>query len=255
MYRIHRQIIGKADGNFKPLHNKPEIFGFLDNLEHQLNIRHINKVFSPHCQLTTNVAQAGEVNNIKITDWFIRTPPGFDGGMITKPGTAIALFNADCPAIALFDNKRGQLALLHGGFRCLVPTMAGAPNIINQAFQKFRLNPSLIEAYISFGAGSCCYGIDHLSELDRIRVEPFLSYASKGPRKREISVDLFSLARAKLLEHGIKAKNITVNDTCTACANRMPSHPEGDYYSNIYEGSLTGRNIVLAWFTDTCLIS
>lgn len=252
MYRIHRQIIGKASGNFRPYHDRPEIFGFLDNLEHQINLRHINKVYSPHCQLTTNLSQIGRGNDIEITNWFIRTTPGFDGAMINEPGTAIAIFNADCPAIIMFDRIRGKLILLHGGFRCLVPENRRMPNIIERAFDDFRLDPNNLETYIGFGIGPCCYGIEHMDKFDRPIMDWVLSRAVKGPRKGQISLDLFRLAKYYLMMNGVPSERIIVNNTCTACYNRKPDHSGGDYYSNTYEGSEAGRNVVLAWLAHTC---
>ena len=248
MYQLKYDLIGKNSGDFRPKYKQPEQAYFLECVENQLNKRNIYKVFSPHCQMTTNVARIGDKEEKIITPWLIRTPPGFDGAMVTEPRTAIAIFNADCPVIILFDRQRGHLVLLHAGFRCLLPKDPKAPNIVSTAFRDFKLDPSALEAFIGFGAGRCCYGIDHhIKELDNQKIWPFLWKVEKGPRTGQKSLDLFNLARYRLRNQGLMESDISVNYTCTACTGRN-NDKNGQYYSNIYEGRDTGRNLVLAWF-------
>lgn len=247
MYQLKYDLIGKSSGDFRPQYNEPEQSFFIESLEYQLNKRGIRKVFSPHCKLTTNVARLGDENQKSVRPWLIRTEPGFDGGMITEPDTALALFNADCPVVILFDKWRGCLVLLHAGFRCLVPKDSTIPSIVQTAFRDLRLKPLLFDAFIGFGAGPCCYGANHINEIYRPELAPFIERATKGPRVGQFSLNLAALAKEQLIDCGILENNISVDNTCTACASRE-NGGNGQYHSNIYEGVSAGRNLVLAWF-------
>lgn len=253
MYQLKCKIIGKKDGNFRFAGADQDLY--IENLRLQIGLRGISKVFIPHCGLTTNVAQLGKEVQKFVTPWFIRTEPGIDGAMVTEPGTAIGILNADCPVVILFDQQRGHLVLLHAGFRCLVPKDISTPNIISTAFKNFQLDPPRLDAFIGLGAGPCCYGIDHhLSEVDKMKFWPYLCNANKGPRTGQTSFDLSNLAKTQLLTYGVKRDAISLRRQCTACTGRQNwrgSLDSGDYYSNIYEGKSTGRNLVLAWFDKT----
>lgn len=248
MYQLRHELIGKSGGDFRPQYNEPEQSFFIESLEYQLNKRGIKKVFSPHCKLTANVARLGDENQKSVRPWLIRTAPGVDGGMITEPDTALALFNADCPVIILFDRQQGQLVLLHAGFRCLVPKDSVIPNIVSAAFENFNLNPAALEAFIGFGAGPCCYGVEHYKE--EVNTPKFWQYrwrTYKGPRIGQVSLDLLGIAEEQLNDHGVAEDNIYINNICTACAGRGKGG-SGQYHSNIYEGVSAGRNLVLTWF-------
>lgn len=248
MYQLKYDLIGKFGGDFRPHYKQPEYAYFIGRLERQLNKSNLYEVFSPHCQMTTNVTQMDKGKQLIITPWLTRTPPGVDGAMITKPGPAIALFNADCPVIILLDQNRGRLILLHASFRCLVPKNRKKPNIVSTAFKKFKLDPSVLKVFIGFGAGPCCYGANHYFEdIHRPETEPFIEITRKGPRKGQMSFNLISFARKQLRNHGVKESAVSTDERCTACAGRQDGG-EGDFHSNIYDGKDCGRNLVLAWF-------
>ena len=243
MFHLDYDIVGKDGGNFKPQYDEPKRSLFLKHLRHELDVRGLSRVFAPHCEFTTNVARLGDGNEENGLSWFVRTTTGFDGGIVTEPGTAIAIFNADCPVVILFDKESGRLALLHAGFRCLVPKDQNEPNIIDTALNNPLLDTSKLEAFIGFGAGPCCYGINHIDESEKEKLKPFTYRATKGPRTGQTSLNLVALAQQQLVNHGIEEG--LISQVCTACSN----YKGICYHSNIYEGELAGRNLVLAWFT------
>lgn len=247
MYNLRYDIVGKSGGDFRPYPGKLEDKTFLYNIESQLWERGIQKVFSPHCSFTTNISRLGDENQEHVTNWLIRTAPGFDGGIVTEPGTAIAIFNADCPVIILFDKLQGRLAMLHAGFRCLVSKIPREPNIIVNILCGNGLDTNIFDTFIGLGAGPCCYGVNnYIDELNQPGYRSFLSRADKGPRIGQHSLDLVSLAQHSLIYRGVRRESITLDTKCTACAGRE-NGGQGDYHSNIYGD--TGRNLVLAWFT------
>ncbi len=248
MYQLKYDFVGKAGGNFRPQYNEPEQSFFLENLEYQLNLRGIPKVFAPRCNFSTNVGKLGYAGQYELMPWLTRTESGVDGGYVAKPDIAIAIFNADCPVIILFDKEAGRLALLHAGFRCLVPENKHDLSIVEKAFKNTDLNPATVDAFIGFGAGPCCYGAEHHNEIHRREIyNDCVQVARKGPRQEQLSLNLPYLIRNRLLDCGVRDGAISYDFKCTACAGRE-NGSEGAYHSNIYEGKDAGRNLVLAWF-------
>lgn len=243
LYQVKHEILGKTDGNFRLSKVEPTVF--LKNVKANLQRRGIAKIFIPHCNLGNQVARLGDGNEFAFTPWLMRTAIGFDGAMVIEPNVAVGILNADCPVITLFDRTKGQLILLHGGLKCLWPEKPSKPTIIDSAFRNFKLNPRKLEAFIGFGAGPCCYGVDHLPEQYK-RLLPFQYKTIKGPRTGQNSINLFEMAEAQLIDHGVKAESIMIHSECTACAGREDDNPK--YHSNIYEGETGGRNLTFAWF-------
>ena len=245
MFQIRHALTYKSEGNFR--YSRVDKLNFTIRLRDIIRKRDISKIFIPHCNLGTQVARLGDGNEKIITPWFIRTNPGFDGALVSEPKVAIGILNADCPIITIFDRKKGQLILLHAGLKCLVPDRDSEHSIIDTAFSDFKLNPSSVEVFIGFGAGPCCYGIDHIPSRHS-RFGQNLKVAVRGPRTGQDSLDLSLLAKEKLLSHGVTEESINIDNKCTACAGHEIDNP--GFHSNIYEGEPAGRNLAFAWFEE-----
>lgn len=251
MYQLRHEMFGKKEGNFRPA--TVDEIALLDNLKRQITKNGITGIFAPHCARSTRVTRLGNGHEIYKTPWLARTKPGFDGGMVFQPKIALAMFNADCPAVILFDRNLGHLAMLHAGFRCLVPQDAKETSIISKKnLQELALDLHNLEAFIGYGAGPCCYGVNNYKkDLENPKFMPFISEARKGPCKGQLSLDLHGLAAQQLRDCGVKGC-ITIDHTCTACFGRNDV-TEGIFHSNIYEwrkdSDTVGRNLVLTWFT------
>ncbi|MDP3685391.1 MAG: laccase domain-containing protein, partial [bacterium] len=202
---------------------------------------------------------------------FVRTSVPADGGIVIGPLTGVAIFNADCPCVTLYDEQDGVLAHLHAGYRCLIRENPEEPNIIEvgiREFPRYRADdapdPARLKAVVWGGIRSCCW----VPEDDKVEIrqpelagrhEEFLRAClfrtTRSPRgSGHVSVDLYPLARMFLLQCGIPAENISEggdeegNPFCTCCAME---NGEPQYWSHTRfqakQQDVDGRNFSVAW--------
>lgn len=240
---VHRDIYGKLDGNFSP-HQPMEDF-----LRSVRKLREANPqletIFAPKCDFTTRIVKLGEEDEV----WdagFVRTKNPADGGIVEKPNQAIAIFNADCPVVSIFDEEKGRLAVLHAGFRCLIPEDKSRFSILETAFAKYGFNGERVKVFCGFGIGPCCYGGKHLGIG---RWSGFLTgRVTRGPRSEQKSFDLYEQIFTELVVMDeVPPENMLIDKTCTACKINYGKHL---YHSNVYEGKSAGSNAVLIWYEE-----
>ena len=244
MPRLHWAIWGKKEGNFRPSQvGDYELQRALER-ESAMTFK-FAQIISPRCDFTN------KIESFQNPYWYsptfhTRTYEPCDGVVVLgSPGAkrSAALFNADCPMIAVCDIWKERFAVLHGGYRCLLRE-DGSDSIIKVLFREFGFQPKFVEAFVGFGIGNCCFGAEHYSEMkdSKTRGQLPISTASKSPREGQRSIDLRLLALQQLSELGVPLKSITIDFTCTACADGGKK-----YHSNCYDGPDAGRNCALAW--------
>lgn len=241
------ELFGKQFGNFRLDEGVHKVFfGGLKEVKHRLP--KIKRLFfpNPNSRFFTNRIVPCDRNCELFFDGFLTlSKEPADGGMVFDSNYAVAFTVADCPITALFEpGEPARLAVLHSGFRGLVRETLGELSIIKAAFEKLKFNPDQVRVFVGFGIGPCCYGAEHLPEVRNMELPLPLSRAIRGPRRGQVSVDLYKLIRGQLLECGVPLERITFDSTCTACAGDR----ERLYYSHTWEGRDTGRNLALAWF-------
>lgn len=216
----------------------------------------IKTVLRTRCNLTTNIGRDDDPHLWTETKqkevWMPRSDTD---GIVTmgEPGIALAIANADCPVIRLWNNKQGWLGICHGALQCLVPKDGTSPGILARFCEMFPPTPST-HADISFGVGECCYGLEHPPEctLNALVTEwprraPD-STATKGGRAGWPAINLRKLARRQLERLGFTAENIHDDSEtlpCTAC--KKDAGNSFLYHSNVREGAKAGRNLAIAW--------
>ena len=239
---------GKACGNFSPADQGYQLVS--QAIKDAKKDRDIGIFFAPNCAFTNRVVAFGEDDD-KCDDLFYRTRNPADGGIVSSTKTAVVIFNADCPIVAIYDENAGRLAVLHAGFRCLVPIggrNADNRSIIEVAFADHKFRPDEVNVFVGFGIGPCCYGAEHLPEVKAIsNMDIPIGRATRGPRAGKQSVDLYTLIRNQLIKIGVPERRIAIDSSGPACA-RHSDYRSNEYWSNCWDGPAAGRNATFAWF-------
>jgi len=250
MVTLKHGIFGYEFGNFRPTHQSRREL-----------LEKINKVFSETRPALIYGLKANFTTHIDVFKddepwnmWFSRSKDDADGGiLINKPNVAIAIFNGDCPVICLHEDQK--LAVLHGGYRCLVRANRDELGILELALQHFK--PSRTKAYVFGGIGSCCWVPEYDDKPEILKPElsrrPDLLKKSLSMTTAicpfgadKVSVDLYELIKLQLEEHSVE---VTMNKTCTCCAMNGPWYK---YWSHTRfqagkQEKLDGRNMAIAW--------
>jgi YfiH family protein len=170
-----------------------------------------------------------------------------DAMFTAVPDLALAVSIADCLAILMFDPVTKTIAGVHSGWR------GSAARIVQKTIEGMNLEggvePKNLIAFISPGAGVCCYEVGEevaaqfpAENVDRIsHAKPHL--------------DLKSFNRTLLIESGLAPANIGVSPECTICARSsgllgtQPTfrlgNPEFQYHSFRRDGARSGRMLAI----------
>ncbi|GEM_PF-1198838 len=212
----------------------------------------VDKFFAPRCNFTNNIVEIGKNMDIPLAHerWFLRSQKDADGGIIDQPYDAVVIFNADCPIVAVHEILNDRLAVLHAGFRCLVPSLKKGgkkdKSIIRVLFEDHDFSAQDSRVFVGYGIGPCCFGVtedDYPEILDFSADIPY-GRATRNIRSGWKSIDLYQLIANQLLEAGVPEKNVSIDFTCTSCAGFY----EPKYYSVSRLGQIWGgRNAAMAW--------
>lgn len=176
-----------------------------------------------------------------------------DGVVTHDFGTALAIANADCPVIRIWNNTEGYVAILHGALRCLAPPDGKSPGIL-QVFCGMHPPTPSTHADIGFGVDECCYGLEFRPEckenalVDAWPQKTPGNRATTGKRAGWETIDLRMLAKRQLERLGFISENIHTNREalpCTACA--VDRNGAFLYHSHVRDEKEAGRNLVIAW--------
>lgn len=243
--------LGMTEGNFRGTPGDEEI---RRKILRSPGYPQITSVLRTRCNMTTAIGNSDDPHLWTETSqkgvWMPRSD--IDGIVTYEMGMGIAIANADCPVIRLWNNTEGWQAILHGALRCLVPEDGKSPGIL-QVFCGMHKLTSRTYADIGFGIGPCCYGLERPPECTENALmgewpgDPTAT-ATKGPRAGWQAFDLRRIARAQLVALGFTPDNIHDNHKtlpCTACATDL----DGNflYHSNARSEGQAGRNLVIAW--------
>jgi hypothetical protein len=158
----------------------------------------------------------------------------------TRPGLPLAVFTADCLAVAVFDPAGQRLALAHVGWR---GTVKSASPAAVRALIGEGSRPGDLVAAIFPSIGPCCYEVDRpviepLSAAFPDRWEEWVRPA--GPGKWRL--DLWAANHSQLRDAGVLADRMINPRLCTACRQDL-------FFSYRKEGSC-GRLVTLAALAD-----
>ncbi|MGV1100472.1 peptidoglycan editing factor PgeF [Thiovibrio sp. JS02] len=147
---------------------------------------------------------------------------GFDALVTNLPGVGLAIQQADCQAIMLYDPEQRAIANIHAGWRGSVQNIVAATVTVMQ--QTYGSRPEALVAAISPSLGPCC------AEFANSRAELPMAFHAHQARPRHF--DFWAISRAQLTAAGLRTENIEIAGICTKC--------DPDYFSYRRE-KVTGR--------------
>ena len=183
------------------------------------------------------IAYARQVHGADVAE----APPagGFAGRAdvlaTTERGLALAIFTADCLAIALVDLDARALVLAHVGWR---GTARGATQAAVAALSARGGRPERARVAIAPSIGPCCYEVDEpVMSAFREAYGPTSERWFRPTGSGHATLDLWAANEALLAETGVAPARIENARLCTAC------HPELLYS---YRRGHRGRLVTLA---------
>ena len=181
--------------------------------------------FDPQKLVLTKQTHSDIVRRAGRADWGVYmvegASPECDALITNEPGTALAVFTADCTPILFHDPVTGAVGAAHAGWR---GTAAGiAAKTVEAMAREYGCRPENIRAAIGPNLSKCCFETDAdvpdamLAALGE-EARPFIE--ARGPK---FHVDLKQINALWLRKAGVR--HIEISDACTMCQpDRFWSH-------------------------------
>lgn len=134
--------------------------------------------------------------------------------LITKdPGTALAIFTADCTPILLWDAHNGAVGAIHAGWRGTAQNIAG--KTVEKMVAELGCRVEHIHAAIGPNIGSCCFEAG--AEVARAMLATFGEPAQTWirPVGEKFYLDLKNINALALQNAGVR--HIEISTDCTMC--------------------------------------
>jgi len=173
--------------------------------------------FDPRKLVMSNQTHSDLIRVVRQEDWgaglYGPELPPCDALITDVPGTALAVFTADCTPIVLWDSVTGAVGAVHAGWRGTAANIAGKTvEAMTAAFGCDRAN---IRAAIGPNIGQCCFETD--ADV------PLALQKTYGPevawfvhrRENKYYVNLKTVNAMALGRAGVDIMELS--DHCTAC--------------------------------------
>lgn len=147
--------------------------------------------------------------------------PECDALITNEPGTALAVFTADCTPILLHDPVTGAVGAAHAGWRGTAAKIAA--KTVQAMIDAYGCCRSNIHAAIGPNIAQCCFETD--ADVPHAMIQSFGKAAEQHirPEGNKFYVNLKELNALALTQAGVH--NIDVSSLCTACSpDRFWSH-------------------------------
>lgn len=151
-------------------------------------------------------------------------------GLITKdPGTALAIFTADCTPVLLWDSVTGAVGACHAGWRGTAADIAG--KTVRAMCTQLGCKPENIHAAIGPNLAQCCFETD--ADVPQAMLATFgeAVRAHIRPQGEKFYVNLKAINALALRRACVQ--QIEISDACTMCA-------PGRYWSHRVHGAQRG---------------
>lgn len=147
--------------------------------------------------------------------------PECDALITNDPGTALAVFTADCTPVLLYDPVTGAVGAAHAGWRGTAAGIAGKTALAMQT--AYGCKPEDIRAAIGPNIAKCCFQTD--LDVPQAMLEAYGEAARKyiRPSGSKYYVNLKEINALSLRQAGVVS--IEISHLCTACQpDRFWSH-------------------------------
>lgn len=147
--------------------------------------------------------------------------PECDALITNTPGTALAVFTADCTPVLLYDPVTGAVGAAHAGWRGTAAGIAGKTALAMQS--AYGCKPEDIRAAIGPNIAKCCFQTD--IDVPQAMLEAYGEAARESIRLSgsKYYVNLKKINALSLRQAGVVS--IEISNLCTACQpDRFWSH-------------------------------
>lgn len=146
-----------------------------------------------------------------------------DALVTATPGVPLFVQGADCPLLALFDERARVGAVIHSGWRGTVARVSAAAVA---TMCELGASPDRLVAAVFPGIGACCFevGPEVAAAFGAEFGARSQSWFGPGVREDRLQCDVRAAIVATLLGCGVGTGRIDVVPGCTACG--------GDYFSH-----------------------
>ena len=159
--------------------------------------------------------------------------PQADAAVTATPGTVLAILTADCLPVVIAANDGSELAAAHAGWRGL------ANGVLEATVAAMRTPADQLLAWLGPAAGPQAYEIDGVVRDALLAHQACADSAFVATRAGHWRVDLYALARMRLVGAGIASDHIHGGGLCTISdPQRFFSHRRDQR---------TGRMATVAW--------
>ena len=173
--------------------------------------------FSPEKLVLSHQTHSDRVRVVGEADWGagLTGPelPECDALITNTPGTALAVFTADCTPILLWDPVTGAVGAVHAGWRGTAANIAG--KTVAAMVSSFGCDPANIRAAVGPNIGQCCFETD--ADVPLALKKTYGAEIAFFVRRRENKyyVNLKTVNAMSLGRTGVE--QIELSDHCTAC--------------------------------------
>lgn len=140
-----------------------------------------------------------------------------DAMLTDVPGLYLMALAADCPPVFFYDPQRCVVGLAHSGWKGTVDRIAA--NVVEAMVDDFGSDPRDIVAVVGPGIGPCCYAVGE-NVISAVEEDFVGAWDGDVPllekRGEETYFNLRETIRRAILEAGVPAENVTVEEVCTA---------------------------------------
>ncbi len=156
-----------------------------------------------------------------------------DASVTDAPDEVLAILTADCLPVVLAAKDGSEIAAAHAGWRGL------AAGVLENTLAAMRSAPRDLVVWLGPAAGPRAYEIGEEVRDAFVRHDSAAVSAFVATRPGHWKVDLYGLARMRLIAAGIAADAIHGGDRCTISE-------AGEFFSHRRDGR-SGRIATLAW--------
>ena len=158
--------------------------------------------------------------------------PEADAAVTDVPGAVLAILTADCLPVVFAARDGSEVAVAHAGWRGL------AAGVLEQTVAAMHAAAGELVAWLGPAAGPAAYEVGAEVREAFVADDPGAAAAFASTRPGHWHVDLYALARRRLLAAGLSSADIHGGGLCTISDRRFFSHRRD---------GRSGRIATLAW--------